>query len=625
MHSVCQHECKENAHNRNTANAFQATMEQPSRTIVRAKLEMTNPDSQEEVEADAAANDIVQGGKVARSMFAGSAGGGIGVSAQMESQLNALQGRGQQMPPALRCMMERGFGRDFSQVRLHTDSTAADMSASIHAKAFAHGSDIYFNRGQYNPNTTEGQRLVAHELAHVAQENGKIGRKPGDVYLFETDGSKPSNIISLFDYYYKSYSHVGIEDIEGNLFTAVGKGVEIEPLNKALAERNGLILRLKDEKLDLGKMQEYITKPRSTLGRQYVIGGVCSSNTRNAINAGRDENIDMACDQSPIMCHIPHPANFLNSKDFKVVGRFKNGIKKLDGESERKEDIQERYESCKRKLGRIEAIWDTHLIHQKETPVITSLVEWGFPTEDEYNEAQKIMESLNLTVSKIKQGDKSQIPLFDEQADRINELDIKFRAKAAEALGNAMFATLQEDDDGIVFIKNLILFKNLIATCLTFRNINGILNGLLNKTIVNVSLAYKVGKGIDIGMWVLSCGMDIKTAIDKWNSSNAERIYYSIRALMKLAACPIAPWPPTVKALLLTFNTASGIGDLYGSYDGDIVHPRRRAEMVADFYGGPDSVGGVLGYVAGSIPVIGEAGEWLGKGVAAAWLALTED
>ena len=176
MHSICQHECKQYAHNRNTANAFQATMEQPSQTVVHAKLEMTNPDSQEEAEADAAANDIVQDGKIARSILAGSSDGGMAVSSQMEGRLNSLQGGGQVMPDGLRNMMERGFNRDFSQVRLHTDSEAVSLSSSIHAKAFTHGNDIYFNQGQFSPNTPEGQKLMAHELTHVVQGGGRIGR-----------------------------------------------------------------------------------------------------------------------------------------------------------------------------------------------------------------------------------------------------------------------------------------------------------------------------------------------------------------------------------------------------------------------------------------------------------------
>lgn len=180
MDLVCQHECNEKAQKRNSVNASQATMEQPSRTIVHAKLEMTNPDSQEELEADAAANDIVQGGKIARSILAGSSDGGMAVSSQMECRLNSLQGCGQVMPDGLRNMMERGFNRDFSQVRLHTDSEAASLSSSIHAKAFTHGNDIYFNQGQFSPNTSEGQRLMAHELTHTIQNSGVIARESNE-------------------------------------------------------------------------------------------------------------------------------------------------------------------------------------------------------------------------------------------------------------------------------------------------------------------------------------------------------------------------------------------------------------------------------------------------------------
>lgn len=200
MNIVCQHECNEKAQKRNSVNAFQATMEQPSRTIVHAKLEMTDPDSPEEVEADAAANDIVQGGKIARSIFAGSTDGGMAVSSQMESRLNSLQGGGQVMPDGLRNMMEHGFNRDFSQVRLHTDSEAASLSTSIHAKAFTHGNDIYFNQGQFSPNTSEGQKLMAHELTHVVQGGRKVGRE-GDSCIPNTPFNYKNDIQSFGNCY----------------------------------------------------------------------------------------------------------------------------------------------------------------------------------------------------------------------------------------------------------------------------------------------------------------------------------------------------------------------------------------------------------------------------------------
>ncbi len=150
----------------------------PSRTIVHAKLEMTEPGDHDEQEADAVANTIAAGGKISRKISGGSSTSGITVSNQMESQLNHLRGGGQAMPTGLRNMMESGFGQDFSHVRLHTDSEAASLSSSIHAKAFTHGNDIYFNQGQFSPNTSEGQKLMAHELTHVVQGGGKIGREP---------------------------------------------------------------------------------------------------------------------------------------------------------------------------------------------------------------------------------------------------------------------------------------------------------------------------------------------------------------------------------------------------------------------------------------------------------------
>lgn len=159
----------------------------PSRTIVHAKLEMTSPQDAEEHEADVVANEIVSGGKIRRKISQGGSGSsGIAVSSQMESQLSRLQGGGQQMPSGLQSMMEKGFGRDLSQVRLHTDSDAATMSSSIQAKAFTLGNDIYFNQGQYSPETTEGQKLVAHEVTHVVQENGKLMRQDNSDSSFNT-------------------------------------------------------------------------------------------------------------------------------------------------------------------------------------------------------------------------------------------------------------------------------------------------------------------------------------------------------------------------------------------------------------------------------------------------------
>ncbi|HEY6805623.1 MAG TPA: DUF4157 domain-containing protein [Pyrinomonadaceae bacterium] len=82
---------------------------------------------------------------------------------------------GSPLPAGLRTDLELSFGADFSAVRIHTDSFAADSVADVRARAFASGRDIFFNRGQFSPSTPSGKFLLAHELAHVLQQTGRVG------------------------------------------------------------------------------------------------------------------------------------------------------------------------------------------------------------------------------------------------------------------------------------------------------------------------------------------------------------------------------------------------------------------------------------------------------------------
>jgi len=81
-----------------------------------------------------------------------------------------LHSHGHPLDPATRSFFEPRFGRDFSHVRVHTSSEAAASARSINAHAYTAGSDIVFDAGQFSPQTPQGQRLLAHELAHVMQQ-----------------------------------------------------------------------------------------------------------------------------------------------------------------------------------------------------------------------------------------------------------------------------------------------------------------------------------------------------------------------------------------------------------------------------------------------------------------------
>jgi outer membrane protein OmpA-like peptidoglycan-associated protein len=68
--------------------------------------------------------------------------------------------------------MEGRLGHDFSRVRVHADERAAASARAVTALAYTVGRDVVFDSGHYAPNTLEGRRLLAHELAHVVQQDG---------------------------------------------------------------------------------------------------------------------------------------------------------------------------------------------------------------------------------------------------------------------------------------------------------------------------------------------------------------------------------------------------------------------------------------------------------------------
>jgi len=81
------------------------------------------------------------------------------------------QSGGKPLPLDLRQRMESQFGRKFEGVLVHSDSAAAQAAGAVHARAFTSGNHIYFAQGEYQPDTEPGRELIAHELAHVVQQN----------------------------------------------------------------------------------------------------------------------------------------------------------------------------------------------------------------------------------------------------------------------------------------------------------------------------------------------------------------------------------------------------------------------------------------------------------------------
>ena len=177
----------------------------------QAKLAISQPDDPYEQEADQVAEQVMRmpdpAAQVQRKCAFGGIAGPAGECEACAARRIALQRRsidstsessappivnevlksesGTSLDSATRSFMESRFGYDFSQVQVHTDAQASRSAQSVNALAYTVGSNVVFREGQYTPGTTEGKRLLAHELTHVVQQSSRV-----------TSGSKPQPIIA---------------------------------------------------------------------------------------------------------------------------------------------------------------------------------------------------------------------------------------------------------------------------------------------------------------------------------------------------------------------------------------------------------------------------------------------
>jgi hypothetical protein len=91
----------------------------------------------------------------------------------------AIPDAGRPLDPGVRGQMEAGFGRDFSNVRVHDDARAHDSARALSARAYAAGDHLVFGEGAYRPGLAAGQALIAHELAHSVQQAGVQMKREG--------------------------------------------------------------------------------------------------------------------------------------------------------------------------------------------------------------------------------------------------------------------------------------------------------------------------------------------------------------------------------------------------------------------------------------------------------------
>jgi hypothetical protein len=153
---------------------------------LQTKLAVSSPGDVFEQEADTVADQVMRmpdptlqrqrlnGSTAQQPVITRKANGDAGTATVASDFISGL-GAGVPLDSASRNYFEPRFGRDFSSVRIHTDEHAAGSAAQIAARAYTVGNNVVFGAGQWSPSSTAGRKLLAHELAHVAQQTGGSG------------------------------------------------------------------------------------------------------------------------------------------------------------------------------------------------------------------------------------------------------------------------------------------------------------------------------------------------------------------------------------------------------------------------------------------------------------------
>ena len=140
-------------------------------------LRVSKPGEPEELEADRLSREVTS------TTQAESGGRADGSEIDVASGNAAFDpatslGAGEPMDSAIRSDMETRLGHDLSDVRIHTDSRAAESARAVNARAYTVGKDVVFAAGGYAPEKKEGKRLLAHELTHVIQQGASRPTSP---------------------------------------------------------------------------------------------------------------------------------------------------------------------------------------------------------------------------------------------------------------------------------------------------------------------------------------------------------------------------------------------------------------------------------------------------------------
>jgi hypothetical protein len=152
---------------------------------VQLKLSVNQAGDKFEQEADRMADKVMRAPapsgeklqhKATQQVMRKDSGGAPAVDVATQSAIGSKMTGGQPLSSDVRDFMEPRFGADFSAVRVHSDTESASLSNRLSARAFTYQNHVFFSGGQYQPGTSEGKQLLAHELTHTLQQGQAVQR-----------------------------------------------------------------------------------------------------------------------------------------------------------------------------------------------------------------------------------------------------------------------------------------------------------------------------------------------------------------------------------------------------------------------------------------------------------------
>jgi hypothetical protein len=157
----------------------------PHYKSIFAKMEISQPEDDTEVQADEMADSFMRGdmeysqqilSQPVSDISRKGDNSNLQTSDAFEQELQSTRGQGQKLDDGIKGELEQHTGTDLSGVNIHTGPKSHDLNEEINSKAFAIGPDIHFGKGNYNPQSAEGKSLLAHEVAHTVQQTKGVGR-----------------------------------------------------------------------------------------------------------------------------------------------------------------------------------------------------------------------------------------------------------------------------------------------------------------------------------------------------------------------------------------------------------------------------------------------------------------